>query len=174
MTQSVFIRWRKNPTHQGGFILDGGVHFTAGLRLLLGPSNPLVSIAASTSQLQKHLPPVDTVDATAKAANGATGTLSISFGTTFTASEWSVACEKGVVTVSGDEVTVGQEEPKEVKDDVSGVTLELQAWSEALAAEKPDPRQSPEQALADLELIEAMLRSGEQGGQPVHLQFQSP
>ena len=61
-----FISWRKVPTHQGGFLLDGGVHFTAGLRLLLGPDNPLVSISAHTSQMQEHLPPVDSIEATAK------------------------------------------------------------------------------------------------------------
>ena len=42
------------------------MHFTAGLRLLLGPDNPLVSISAHTSQMQEHLPPVDSIEATAK------------------------------------------------------------------------------------------------------------
>src|ERR1700734_1271977 len=85
-------RLRKVPPHQGGFLLDGGVHFTAGLRLLMGPENPLVSLSAYTTQLQEHLPPVDTIDVTAKAKNGATGTISISFGTTLSGSEWTVAC----------------------------------------------------------------------------------
>lgn len=30
--------WRKSPTHQGGFLLDGGVHFTASIGLLIGLS----------------------------------------------------------------------------------------------------------------------------------------
>src|SRR5947209_19620791 len=113
-------RWRKVPTHQGGFLLDGGVHFTAGLRLLMGPENPLVSLSANTTQLQEHLPPVDTIDATMKAKNGATGTLSISFGTTFKGMEWTVACEDGVISVAGGKVTIG-DETKEIQDERSGV-----------------------------------------------------
>jgi len=163
--------WRKVPTHQGGFLLDGGVHFTAGLRLLLGPDSPLVSITGYSAQIQEHLPPVDTVNAAGKLKNGNTGTLSISFGTTLNASEWTVACEKGVVTVSGGKVTVGSE-TKEVKDERSGVPPEVRAWGEALAAGKVNERQIPEEALADLELIEAMLRSGEQNGAPIELECQ--
>jgi len=164
--------WRKVPTHQGGFLLDGGVHFTAGLRLLLGPENPLVSVSANTAQLQEHLPPVDTIDATAKAKNGATGTISISFGTTFSGSEWTVACADGLASVSGGKVTLG-EETKEIKDERSGVPPEVRKWGEALVAGKPNEKQSPEEALADLELIEAMLRSGEQGGKPITLEYQT-
>jgi len=33
----------------------------------MGSENPLVSLSAYTTQLQEHLPPVDTIDATAKA-----------------------------------------------------------------------------------------------------------
>jgi len=164
--------WRKAPTHQGGFILDGGVHFVAGLRLLLGPENPLVSISANTFQAQEHLPPVDTVDATAKAKNGATGTISISFGTTHQGREYTVACQQGIVSVSGSQVTVG-EETKDIEDEGSGVKPEVRAWGEALAAGKANERQYPEEALADLELIEAMLKSGEQGGKAITLEYQT-
>ena len=55
--------WRKNPTHQGGFLLDGGVHFTAGLRLLPGPENTISHLSAFTMQLRKDMPPFDTMDA---------------------------------------------------------------------------------------------------------------
>jgi len=164
--------WRKVPTHQGGFLLDGGVHFTAGLRLLMGPENPLVSISANTAQLQEHLPPVDTIDATAKAKNGATGTISISFGTTFSGIEWTVACKDGVVSTARGKVTIG-DKTEEIEDERSGVPPEVRAWGEALSAGKVNERQSPEEALADLELIEACLRSGEQGGKAITLECQT-
>ena len=160
------------PTHQGGFLLDGGVHFTAGIRLLLGPSNPIVSLSANTTQLQPHLPPVDTIDATAKLANGSTGVIAISFGSTFKGSEWTVASEKGVVAVSGAKVTIG-DETKEVKDEKSGVPPEVRKWGEALAEGTSNARQRPEEALADLEIVEACLRSGEMGGRPVELTCQT-
>ena len=80
-------------------VLDGGIHFVAGLRLLLGSDN-VSRLSAFTSQLQKHLPPIDTVDATMKTKSGATGTVSISFGTTLTGSEWTFGCEGGSVSLS--------------------------------------------------------------------------
>ena len=138
----------------------------------MGPENPLVSLSANTAQLQDHLPPVDTIEATAKARNGATGTISISFGTTFSGSEWAVACEDGVVSVADGKVTIG-DETEEVKDERTGVPPEVRAWGEALAAGKVNERQSPEEALADLELVEASLKSGEQGGTPITLEHQT-
>ncbi|KIY03803.1 uncharacterized protein Z520_00494 [Fonsecaea multimorphosa CBS 102226] len=164
--------WRKVPTHQGGFLLDGGVHFTAGLRLMMGKDNPLVSLSAHSAQLQEHLPPVDTVEATAKSKNGNVGTISISFGTTHKGSEWAVGCEKGSVSLSGNKVTYDGK-TEEVQDERTGVPGEVRAWGEALAAGKVNESQSPEEGLADLELIEAMLRSGEQGGVPIKLAYQA-
>lgn len=163
--------WRKVPSYQGGFLLDGGVHFTAGLRLLLGKANPLAEVSAQTAQLQEHLTPLDTIDAALITKQGATGTVSISFGTTFKGSEWSVACDKGVVSVSGSTVKVGDEE-QTVNDERSGVPPEIRMWGEALSQGTVNQRQSTEEALGDLELIEAMLRSGEEGGTKVVLKYQ--
>lgn len=145
----------------------------AGIRLLLGSEEPILSVSAHTAQLQSHLPPVDTVTATMKTKNGVTGTISISFGTTFKRSGYSVACEKGIVNVMRETVQVG-DETRQVANERSGVPPEVRVWGEAIAAGKADPRQSPEEALADLELLEAMLRSGEQNGQAMSLRYQKP
>ena len=152
-------------------LLDGGVHHTAALRLLLGPENPLVSLSAYTAQMQKHLPPVDTIEAIARTKDGATGSISQSFGTTYKGSEWTLACEKGFVSISRDKVTIDNKVDT-VEDERTGVPPEVRAWGEALVAGSPNARQSPEEALADLELIEAMLKSGEKGGEPVALKHQ--
>lgn len=167
--------WRKKPEYQGGFLLDGGVHFVAATRLILeaGGVKP-VTTSAFSSQLQEHLPPVDTVDATVKLSNGANGTISLSFGTTFTGSEYTFAAEKGTVTVSRGKVTVvrdGNEDVKEFPEEGNGVKQEIAAWAKALDEGKPDPKQSPEEALRDLQLLEAMLQSGEKGGAPVELKL---
>ena len=137
-------------------MLDGGVHFTAGIRLLLGPKDKITRLSAFTNQLQKHLPPVDSVDATMKTATGSTGTFQVSFGTTMTGSEWTVGCEGGSVSVSGSTITTnidGKEEKMEVEDERSGVPPEVRKWGQALAAGKTNERQAPEEALADLELV---------------------
>ena len=96
----------------------------------------------------------------------------MSFGTTHMGSEWTVACQEGVVSVSGSKVTLNGE-TTEVKDEKTGVPTEVRRWGEALAAGKPNQRQSPEEALADLEIVEACLKSGEQDGKPIKLECQT-
>lgn len=149
--------WRKKPSYQGGFLLDGGVHFTAALHLLLG-SDGVERVSAFTAQNQVHLPPVDTVSAVVRTKSGVVGRFALSFGTTFESFEFSVACEKGTVTVGrGSKVVVkkvgGETETKEFPGDKSGVVQELKAFGEALVKGVADERQTPELALADLELV---------------------
>ena len=185
--------WRKSPTHQGGFLLDGGIHRVAALRLLLGPENTIDCVSAYTGQLQKHLPPADTIDAILKTKTGATGIFSISFGTSFTGNEISIACEGGVVRVNKSTVTTifdGTEEAVEIQDERTGVPPEIRVWGEAIMKGERNEKQIPEEALADLELVSAwvleargietltpaqlelMLRSGERNGEPHACSFQ--
>ncbi|PSN65999.1 NAD(P)-binding protein, partial [Corynespora cassiicola Philippines] len=163
--------WRKKPEYQGGFLLDGGVHFVAATRLLLGENKPVKTSAFSTL-LQEHLPPVDTLNATLLLKSGASGVVDISFGTTFKGAEYAVAAEKGTVQVTRGKVTVtvdGKEEVTEFPEEGSGVKQEIKAWAESLVKGTPNEAQSPEEALRDLEILEAMLKSGENGGAPVAL-----
>jgi predicted dehydrogenase len=148
--------WRKTPAYQGGFLLDGGVHFIAGTRLLLGETNRPTRISAFSNQLQEHLPPVDTVDATWRTESGISGTFSLSFGTSFKGSEYIVACEKGTVSVSRGVVIVtvnGKEEEKKFADEGSGVKQEVAAWAKGLENRSMDPQQSPQEALQDLRVV---------------------
>jgi predicted dehydrogenase len=102
----------------------------------------------------------------------------MSFGTSFTpGAEYTFACENGVVTVGRSKVTVtpvGEKEGKTTNfpDEGSGVHQEVKAWAQSLLDGKPDPMQSPEQALGDLEIMEKMLRSGESSGKTETLQLQ--
>jgi len=149
--------WRKTPEYQGGFLLDGGVHFIAGIRYMLGEEAAIVRASAYTSQLQKHLPPVDTVHATLKCKTGVSGIIDISFGTTATGGEWVVSCENGSVHVDRGKVTTtkpdgGEPEVKEFEDS-NGVKEEVQAWAEGIVAGKQHQRQIPEEALKDLDVV---------------------
>jgi predicted dehydrogenase len=169
--------WRTKPEYQGGFLLDGGVHSVAGIRLMLGEAAKPKALSAYTALLQAHLPPADTITSIWQTAAGVPGTFSMSFGTTLSGSEFTVACENGSVTVIGNKVTVrqglgkdGNSTEKEFKDE--GVKNEVKAWAESIANGKLNPLQSPEQALADLEILEKMLKSGEGHGKTESLQFQ--
>ncbi|KAJ5627978.1 hypothetical protein N7490_010206 [Penicillium lividum] len=171
--------WRRTPTHQGGYLLDGGVHFTAGLRLLLGsqPGNEIDTLSAFTNQIQPHLPPVDTGNMILKTRSGVSGVLQISLGTSLRANEWTIACEDGWVKIEGENVTVcrdsqGDAQTVTIKNERTGVPPEVEAWGASLVAGKVVSEQEPEAALADLELIELMLRSGNQGGTPLTCKHQ--
>lgn len=50
---------------------------------------------------------------------------------------------------------------------------EVFAWAKSIKEGKPDPKQSPEEALGDLEMLEAILKSGQRDGIPVNLYHQT-
>ena len=99
-----------------------------------------------------------------KTKTGISGTFSMSFGTTMTGSEWTVACEGGTVSVSRSTITTvidGKEERIEMEDEKSGVPLEVRKWGEALVSQKQNERQKPEEALADLELVPKSIHNNQ-------------
>jgi predicted dehydrogenase len=151
--------WRRTPTHQGGYILDGGVHYIASLRTLLAtqPGNEIARVSAFTTQLQTYLPPVDTADVILRTKSGVTGTFQISRGTSLRADEWTIACENGWVTVRGEEVSisrgVGRVEVRKVPNERTGVPPEIRAWGRGILDARVVREQEPEEALADLEVV---------------------
>ncbi|CAF9938162.1 MAG: hypothetical protein ALECFALPRED_007562 [Alectoria fallacina] len=155
-------------------MVKGGKYFvTAGLQFLL-PKNTITRLSAFSAQLRKHLAPVDTIDATMTIKFGATGTFSVSFGTSFTGYEFSIACEGGTVNLSVFKSTVttifrGKEEKVKAADEKTGLPPEVRKWGEALAAMKRNEKQILEEALVDLELLENMLKSN---GEPLNCVFQ--
>ncbi|KAE8418348.1 hypothetical protein BDV36DRAFT_308716 [Aspergillus pseudocaelatus] len=100
--------WRRKPEYQGGFVLDGGVHVVAALRLILGQSDGLAMVAAHSSLRQEHLAPVDTVDALVMTRTGATGVLSVSYGSEINDSVFEFTCADGVVTLDFDRLTLSE------------------------------------------------------------------
>lgn len=161
--------WRKNPTHDYGFILDAGVHFVAALRQLIGSDDKPETVVAFSHTAASYLPAPDSLHGVIKLNSGALGSVLLSVGSTFRASEYAVSCEQGSVTIAGDVVTVlrkdGSKEEKEIAFN-RGVKEEVRAWAQAIQSGQADKRQSPEEALADLELLESLLSSaGENGAQ---------
>ncbi|AEO63853.1 uncharacterized protein THITE_123357 [Thermothielavioides terrestris NRRL 8126] len=167
--------WRKTPAHQGGFLLDAGVHFVAGLRFLLAAAGQSIrQLAGFTALLNKPLVPVDTVHAAAVTQDGKPGTITMSFGTEFkSAMEIEIVTTKGAVVWSPTEVktTVGKgdgsgdtvEEKKEFPRNF-GVAAEVAAFAQAVEAGELDRLQSPSEAFIDLEILQALLESGAGGG----------
>ena len=155
---SLETEWRKDPTHQGGFLLDGGVHYMAGIRQLLAmqPGNNITRISAFTTQLQEHLPPVDTANVILKTTSSIIGSFQTSVGTTLREDEWTVACQNGWIKVGGSIITIsrdGKVTQKAIPNERTGVPTEVRAWGEALVGGAVKKELQPEAALADLELV---------------------
>lgn len=164
--------WRRTPEYKGGFVLDGGVHMVAGLRLILGSNDPLATISAQSSLQQEHLAPVDTVDAVAKTRSGATGVLSLSYGSAFSDSLFEFACERGVVTMHFDKITANGES-HEIPFEGRCVNLEVADFAASIVEGRPvSNRLSPAEAMADLEIMEKMFDSSAQDGERMELRFQ--
>lgn len=130
----------------------------AGLRLLLGaqPGNEIKQLSANTSIIKPFLPPVDTINASLKTVSGISGVVQLSFGTTLQGNEWTVACERGVVSVDDSDITQtvnGKVEKISVPNERTGVPPVVRAWGKALVEGKVRTEQEPEAALADLELV---------------------
>ncbi|ODN92763.1 NAD-binding Rossmann fold oxidoreductase [Cryptococcus wingfieldii CBS 7118] len=64
--------WRTIPDYQGGFLLDGGVHWTAFLRTVLPPAARPASVVAFSSLHRAFLLPHDTIQAIALPAPSST------------------------------------------------------------------------------------------------------
>lgn len=73
-----------------------------------------------------------------------------------TGSEWTVGCEGGSVSISRSTVTTiidGKEEKKEIQNERSGIPSEVRKWGEAITARKQIGKQTPEEVLANLEIV---------------------
>ncbi|KAF7589211.1 hypothetical protein BBP40_004595 [Aspergillus hancockii] len=160
--------WRKAPEYQGGFLLDGGVHFVAMTRYLLEALGEKVNkvVGFSTSLLPK-LGPVDTLDAIWQLTNGRNGSFNCSFGTEYkSAFEVEVVTDQGSILVKPTEITVITKDASGEKSSSSselemtnGVKEEMAMFTQGLLNGVLDQRLSVEEAFEDVKVLENMLSS---------------
>ncbi|KAM0752162.1 NAD(P)-binding protein [Meredithblackwellia eburnea MCA 4105] len=172
--------WRKVPDYQGGFLLDGGVHFAAGLRYMLPPTSQVTSVLASSTLIHPRLLPFDTLTGSLKTSSSAVGTFFITHATesrgpqtySFRGSKGSI--DLGIfdhkVVVSGIIPMGGKPETEEFSHEVRWIPAEFEAFGHALvggidsdAAKDVDSRTGPRACLRDVQFIENALLSGEKG-----------
>ena len=115
---------------------------------------------------------MDTIHSTIQLRNGNNGSFNISFGAEYkTAFEIEVVTDKGSVTVKASEVICVSKdaENKKLEERIevgfdNGVKEEVKAFAQSILTGEADERGDPDQALADLKVLQRMLESGEQGG----------
>ncbi len=153
--------WRRVNRFPGGFIMDGGVHFAAGFRLILGE---IASVTAAIAQMREDLPPADTLCVTLRFDSGLTGTFNL---THAAEAPWPpalrIAGDKGAISVHREvlEVTHNGETRRQTFSR-SGVQTELAAFADSIRQGKPH-RNSAVEALQDVAIIEAMLQAAQTG-----------
>ncbi|XP_028780049.1 uncharacterized protein YMR315W isoform X2 [Neltuma alba] len=174
--------WRRN--FNGGFILDMGVHYVAGLRMLVGCE--VLSVAAMTSHVDTSLPPPDNISCVFHLENGCSGVFVMVVSSSSPKILWRVVGINGTVQIErgfqgrhGYLITFygadGQskssffpfsgvtEEFKAFINDVSQSTLKKESQFEA------EPRLSFAEGARDVAVLEAMLESGARQGALVHV-----
>jgi len=166
--------WRRESSHIGGVITDGGVHFMAAMRMLAGCE--VASCAAFADKKSEHLPKVDTVVASFKFDSGALGSVVICYAASSRRFEVRVRGETGSLEIGRSEqdgkhgytlrtITSGEDDDLQFYP-FCGVEREIEVFVDACRG-KGDLREAlkmrPRESLRDLGLIDAMLRSSESG-----------
>jgi predicted dehydrogenase len=154
--------WRRDSSVPGGFIMDGGVHHMAALRLVLGE---ITQVSATTRQNSPDLPPADTIAATLTFANGVTGSYLATYAT---GAPWPpqlhIGGSAGSLRVQRKEIELTREGKTERIETTGfdGVEKEQLAFADSIRTGAPH-RNSPAEALRDLAVVEALLTAAATG-----------
>lgn len=155
--------WRHEAGIPGGFVLDGGVHHVAGMRAVLGE---VASVTATTAHYRSDLTAPDTLTANLTFDSGALAAYSVTYAA---GSPWygnlQVVGEKGALRTSrvdALELTVGGDMQSIPIAALQGVPGEVGAFADAILEGIPH-RNTPEQALQDVAVVEAMLQAAATG-----------
>lgn len=154
--------WRRNWEIPGGWLVDGGVHHIAALRTIVGEVG---AVQAQVRLARPELAPIDTLGAVLHFQTGVVGTYMVTFAVgAFWPPHVHVAGEMGSVRVERGLVEVARDGSLRTIEcaKFDGVENELAAFARAVRTGSPHLN-TPQEALRDLAVIEAMLQSAESG-----------
>ncbi|TYI77244.1 hypothetical protein E1A91_D06G131100v1 [Gossypium mustelinum] len=174
--------WRRN--FEGGFILDMGVHFIAGLRMIVGCE--VTSVSAITSHIDRTLPPPDIISSNFKLENGCSGVFVMVVSSSSPKIIWRVVGSKGTVQVKRGKVDgkhgylvslySADGQCKSTFHPFCGVHEELKIFIHDIVKAnlkgngyEAEPRSSFVEGARDVAVLEAMLESGSKGGTLVNV-----
>ncbi|WVZ63634.1 hypothetical protein U9M48_013249 [Paspalum notatum var. saurae] len=173
--------WRRNFV--GGFILDMGVHFIAGLRMLVGVE--ITSVSSISRHVDMSLPPPDNICSLFQLENGCAGVFVFAVNSRSPKILWRVDGTKGTIQVErgvdsgkhGYQVLFAGEsgQCQNTFYPFCGVNEELKMFVHDMldASEdgdhKADPRSSYVEGARDVAVLEAMLESSAKQGAPVQV-----
>ena len=150
--------WRRDHSFPGGLFIDASVHHIAALRLVLGE---IIQVNAVGNSMRDDLPGCDTLVASLRFSNGLLGSLNVTYAPNLWGGMRFVVCaENGFLII--DEQDVVLKYPTETRvfhfQNDDGVSAELAAFAAAIHSGQPY-RNTPEEALKDISVVEALLKS---------------
>ncbi|KAL6563971.1 hypothetical protein OROHE_005211 [Orobanche hederae] len=163
----------------GGFILDMGVHYISGLRMLVGCE--ITSVSALTSHIDSTLPFPDHISSTIQLENGSSGVFVMVVSSRSPKILWRVVGLKGTLQVERGSkdgkhgymviLFTADGQSKSWFYPFIGVTEELKTFLSdiSMATLKVEPRLSFLEGARDVAVLDAMLESGEKKGIPVQV-----
>ncbi|VAI17106.1 unnamed protein product [Triticum turgidum subsp. durum] len=173
--------WRRNFV--GGFILDMGVHFIAGLRMLVG--SEVATVSSISRHVDTDLPPPDNICSLFQLENGCAGVLVFAVNSRSPKILWRVDGTKGTVKIErgddggkhGYQVLFSSEsgECQKTFYPFCGVHEELKAFVHDMVQaskdgdHKAEPRSSYVEGARDVAVLEAMLESSAKQGAMVQV-----
>jgi predicted dehydrogenase len=153
--------WRQKPAYQGGYVLDGGVHHVAALRMLFGD---IASVSAFAASIDPALPPLDTMTAVLQFESGVLGTYAITYAAPpQSPSHLIVIGDEGTLRVDRTLLEVARDGQTERHEIATGHSRSIPAMFEDFAAvvqgERSQVLGTPREALGDVAVVEALLRA---------------
>ncbi|MGD8781709.1 MAG: Gfo/Idh/MocA family oxidoreductase [Ignavibacteria bacterium] len=152
-------KWRKNHKYAGGFITDGGVHFIAGIRYLLGE---ITSGTAYAVSVNNKIGELDTLNLQFEMDNNVNGTFNMYYSSRgYQGDRVLIFGEKGTLEINGSKVFVRKED-KPVKEydckDDGGFYSELNNFYNAITKGEKIIG-TFEEAYKDLNVVMGALKS---------------
>ncbi|MAS35096.1 MAG: hypothetical protein CL610_13885 [Anaerolineaceae bacterium] len=156
--------WRRSGDFPGGYLMDGGVHWVAAFRLILGEISRVNAFATLS---RDDVPPVNTLVANFTFDSGCIGNYSAIFGAAPGANYstgLTISGSEGLMQVGFDQVTVTRgDETRTIKvSGVRNVQAELAAFADSIRNGAVH-RGTPQQGLQDVAVVEALLQSADSG-----------
>ncbi len=156
--------WRKQADFPLGTMFDGGIHLIAGLSKVFGIPE---SVAATGKQIRPDYGEYDHIAAFLQYGQGSTGVLSHSSYLPAARNHFHIYGTNGVITVEQDRIVVEQHGQPARNIQLQQENAYVSMWHELHQAfqDQRDPRYTPEKALDDVAILEAINQAIKTGSQ---------
>ena len=103
-------QWRLNNQYPGGYVMDGGIHNVAAIRLIFGE---LKESYSKTCSINPEIGTIDTLISTFALQSGVVGQLNMCFSTKgYSENKFFILGEKGIITFEDNIVSINAEKGK--------------------------------------------------------------